>query len=63
MYADNTHVALTSSNTDDILINARKELRNVSEWMRINKLSENPKKLNTLSAIHEEQVKLKSQNH
>ena len=44
MYADDTHVALTSSNTDDLLTNAHKELRNISEWMRINKLSANPKK-------------------
>ena len=44
MYADDTHVTLTSSNTDDLLTNAHKELRNISEWMRINKLSANPKK-------------------
>ena len=46
MYADDTHVTLTSSNTDDLLKNAHKELRNISEWMQINKLSANPKKLN-----------------
>ena len=44
MYADDTHVTLTSSNTDDLLTNAHKELRNISEWMRLNKLSANPKK-------------------
>ena len=44
MYADDTHVTLTSSNTDDLLTNADKELRNISEWMRINKLSANLKK-------------------
>ena len=44
MYADDTHVTLTSSNTDDLLTNAHKELRNISEWMQINKLSANPKK-------------------
>ena len=44
MYADDTHVTLTSSNTDGLLTNAHKELRNISEWMRINKLSANPKK-------------------
>ena len=44
MYADDTHVTLTSSNTDGLLTNAYKELRNISEWMRINKLSANPKK-------------------
>ena len=44
MYADDTHVTLTSSNTDDLLTNAHKGLRNISEWMQINKLSTNPKK-------------------
>ena len=44
MYADDTHVTLTSSNTDDLLTNAHKELRNISEWMRINKISASPKK-------------------
>ena len=44
MYADDTQVTLTSSNTDDLLTNAHKELRYISEWMRINKLSANSKK-------------------
>ena len=44
MYADNTHVTLTSSNIDVLLTNAHQELRNISEWIRINKLSANPEK-------------------
>ena len=44
MYADDTHVTLTSSNIDVLLTNAHQELRNISEWMRINKLSANPEK-------------------
>ena len=43
IYADDTHVTLTSSNTDDLLTNAHKELRNISEWVRINKRSASPK--------------------
>ena len=43
-YADDTHVTLTSSNIDVLLTNAHTELRNISEWMRINKLSANPEK-------------------
>ena len=38
------HVTLTSFNIEDLLTNAHKELRNISEWMRIIKLSANPKK-------------------
>ena len=52
MYADDTHVTLTSSNTDDLLTNAHKELRNISEWMRINKLSANPKKIEYMIIGH-----------
>ena len=44
MYADDTHITLTSSNIDVLLTNANKELRNISEWMRVNKLSANPDK-------------------
>ena len=47
MYADDTHITLTSSNIEVLFSNAHNELRNISEWMRINKLSSNPKKLNT----------------
>ena len=43
MYADDTHITLTSSNVDDLITNAHKELKNVSEWMRVNKLTANPK--------------------
>ena len=44
MYADDTHVTLTCNNVDDLITNAHRELRNISEWMRVNKLSANPKK-------------------
>ena len=44
MYADDTNVTLTSSNVDVLLTNAHQELRNISEGMRINKLSANPEK-------------------
>ena len=44
MYADDTHVTLTSNNVKDLITNAHRELGNISEWMRVNKLSANPKK-------------------
>ena len=43
MYADNTHVTLTSDNTEELLEMAQEEMWNISEWMRINKLSINKK--------------------
>ena len=55
MYADDTHVTLISSTVEDLITNAHKDLKNVSEWMRVNKLTANPKKPNTgLLAIHGE---------
>ena len=52
MYADDTHVTLTSSNIDVLLTNAHKELRNISEWMRVNKLSANPQKTDYMIIGH-----------
>ena len=37
-YVDDTHVTLTSNNVDDLIRNAHRELRNIAEWMRVNKL-------------------------
>ena len=44
MYADDTHVTLTSMNIEELVQKAQEELINISEWMRLNKLSANPKK-------------------
>ena len=44
MYADDTHATLTSNNIEDLIANAHKELRNISEWMRVNKLNAKPSK-------------------
>ena len=44
MYADDTQVSLTSSSVDELVQKAQDEFLNVSEWMRLNKLSVNPKK-------------------
>ena len=40
MYADDTHVTLTSSNTDDLLTNAQKELRNMDADKQAKRKSE-----------------------
>ena len=44
MYADDTHVTLTSDSLAELFESAREEMMNISEWMRINKLSINPQK-------------------
>ena len=44
VYADDTTVTITSNDVEKILHEAQQELFNLSEWMRINKLSPNPAK-------------------
>ena len=48
MYADDTQVSLASSSVDELVRKAQDELRNVSEWMRLNNIS--LMRLNKLSA-------------
>ena len=44
MYADDTHVTVTSDSIEELFESAREEMMNISEWMRINNLSINPQK-------------------
>ena len=44
MYEDDTHVTITPNKLEILFENAQTELLNISEWMRINKLTANPKK-------------------
>ena len=39
LYADDTEVSLSSNEIGDVIQNSQAELENISEWMRINKLS------------------------
>ena len=56
MYADDTHVTITSNNLENLLENAQRELLNISEWMRINKLTANPKKTEYMLIDHPRKV-------
>ena len=44
LYCDDTEVSLSSNETGDLRQNFQSELENISEWMRINKLSIHPEK-------------------
>ena len=44
IYADNTSLTIASSDPVKLVDDAHHELLNISEWMRVNKLSPNPKK-------------------
>ena len=47
MYADDKCVNIASENLNELLTDLKNELENVSNWMRINKLSLNASKVNT----------------
>ena len=44
MYADDTHVTVTSVNVEELVHKAQEEFTHISEYMRLNKLSANPQK-------------------
>ena len=44
IYADDTNVTIASDDIQRMIDNASQEMLNLSEWMRINKLSPNPQK-------------------
>ena len=44
LYADDIEVSFSSSNPSDVMQNFQAELRSISEWMRMNKLSIRPEK-------------------
>ena len=56
MYADDTHVTITSSKLEILLENAHRELLNISEWMRINKLIASSKKTDYMLISHPRKV-------
>ena len=56
MYADNTHATITSNNLEKLLESAQRELLNIPEWMRINKLTANPKKTEYMLIGHPRKV-------
>ena len=58
IYADDTSLTIASSNPVKLLKDAHRELLNISEWMRVNKLSPNPK--NTQFMIIGHPLKTKS---
>ena len=44
LYADDTETTISSSDIEDLVRNFQGEIENISDWMRVNKLSINPVK-------------------
>ena len=41
MYADDTHVTLTSDSMEELFESVREEMMNISEWTRIYRIHDN----------------------
>ena len=52
VYADDTSVTIASNDVEKLLCEAQQELLNLSEWMRINKLSPDPAKTESMIIGH-----------
>ena len=44
IYADDTNITIASNDKEKLVADAQAELHNITEWMRVNKLSPNPSK-------------------
>ena len=58
MYADDTEITISSNNQVEPIETAQAELLNISEWMRINKLSLNPTKTEYMKIDHPRRRKI-----
>ena len=58
MYADDTEITISSNNQVELIETAQAELLNISEWMRINKLSLNPIKTGYMIIDHPRRRKI-----
>ena len=56
IYADDTNVTIASEDIEKLVFEAQQELLNLSEWMRINKLSPNPAKTEYMIIGHSRKV-------
>ena len=51
MYADYTHTAIAPNDIAEFISMPKKELLNVSDWLRVNTLNANPPKQNKFSSL------------
>ena len=56
LYADDTQITVTSNNVENLIQKVQMDLSNVSTWIRINKVSANPKKTEYMIFGHPRQT-------
>ena len=57
IYADDANVTIASNDIEKLLADAQEELLNISEWLRVSKLSPNPSKTEYLVIDHPRKTK------
>ena len=57
LYADDTQITIASDDVEKLVLDTQNELVNLSEWMRINKLSPNPAKTEYMTIGHPHRIK------
>ena len=55
MYADDTQT-IASNDIEELVHLTKKELLNISDWLRVNKLSANPKKIEFVAIGHQRRI-------
>ena len=56
IYADDTHTTMSAIDIEELVRKTQRELGNASEWMRINKMSANPKKVEYMIIGHPSRI-------
>ena len=53
MYADDTHTTIASNDIAELIRMTKKELLNISDWLRVNKQSANPQQTEFMDIGHQ----------
>ena len=56
IYADDTHTTIASKDITEFISMTKKELLNISDWLRVNKLSANPHKKDFMVIGHQRRI-------
>ena len=56
MYADDTHTTIVSNDIRELVRMTKKELLNISDWLRVEKLSASPKKTELMVNDHQRRI-------
>ena len=55
-YADYIHTPTASNDIKELVCMTKKELLNISDWLKVNKLSANPKKTEFMVICHQRRI-------